>query len=489
MIYASEDSLFLAAEECPPETFERHHLFDAFDEKLLRSLTSHGPVLIRGARGAGKSALMLEAHRRVLKDGQKLGAYISMRYLPLIEANGHEYIEHLLRLTAEKVQNEIQKYDVTLNLVSNSVESFKASLTAACRKLNKGLVIYFDDAAHIGRETSLEDFFDFFRLVSSDLISCKASIYPGITHFGRRFDVFNDAYVIDVSRDERVTDYSDFFFNVALRRRPDLAKALGKFNGTEPEMMANILGRTVLGNMRGFIVALLKLDEYLPKYNDANDIPLLLLELGNSHFWPLLDEVKPKLGRYEPMLEVAEQLAEIIFSESGTGKKNSAVILKDLCQKYAKPLEILEYVGFIAKREASRKVNDGRGPRYILNWAVLTENLPGKRLPRDLVLEFSSATPDVSVFSSGSKIARVALPELPQDGALSVLSLQIGRLIKSNIYPYGLTQTKADQLNQAGFSTIRDLLNAKDQQIDDVPSIGQAWVKRIRDVVSQAVWM
>ena len=47
----------------------------------------------------------------------------------------------------------------------------------------------FDDAAHIGREKPLEVFFDLFRTLSSSLTSCKASIYPGVTKFGVRFDV------------------------------------------------------------------------------------------------------------------------------------------------------------------------------------------------------------------------------------------------------------------------------------------------------------
>jgi len=78
--------LVLAAEEFPEEQFERFHTFSDYEERIIRSLIVHGPVLLRGSRGSGKSALLKEAYLRVNKppiSEKVIGTYISLRYLPL----------------------------------------------------------------------------------------------------------------------------------------------------------------------------------------------------------------------------------------------------------------------------------------------------------------------------------------------------------------------------------------------------------------------
>ena len=53
-----EGQLVLAAEECSDELFPVLHRFAAFERRIIRSLVAHGPVLLRGGRGSGKSTLM-----------------------------------------------------------------------------------------------------------------------------------------------------------------------------------------------------------------------------------------------------------------------------------------------------------------------------------------------------------------------------------------------------------------------------------------------
>src|SRR5450755_4996536 len=45
-------------------------------------------------------------------------------------------------------------------------------------------------------------------------VSCKATIYPGVTNFGNRFDVYNDATVVDVIRDEEQPGFAALFAQV-----------------------------------------------------------------------------------------------------------------------------------------------------------------------------------------------------------------------------------------------------------------------------------
>src|SRR5258708_5726584 len=77
-----------------PESFARYHSFSSYDDVILRKLSAHGPVLIRGGRGSGKSALLIEAYRRMRNRGNIFPVYMRLRYLPLLQSDGNEDIGH-----------------------------------------------------------------------------------------------------------------------------------------------------------------------------------------------------------------------------------------------------------------------------------------------------------------------------------------------------------------------------------------------------------
>jgi hypothetical protein len=250
-----DSALILAAEECPPERFEELHRFTSHDDLIIRKLSSHGPVLIRGGRGSGKSALMIESYRRMISAADTFPVYVSLRYLPLLQSDGDEYIEHFCVLLSVAIQNELIKRSLTAEFPRASDQvSMQLGLTRLSQDLKRRVVLLFDDAAHIGREKPLEVFFDLFRTLSSSLTSCKASIYPGVTKFGVRFDVFNDSTVIDISRSD-VSNSSTFFPEVVRARYPRLAEREIFSDWLSPNQFANLLGRSVVGNMRAFILA------------------------------------------------------------------------------------------------------------------------------------------------------------------------------------------------------------------------------------------
>jgi hypothetical protein len=216
----ADSGLILAAEECPPESFARYHSFSPHDDVIIRKLSAHGPVLVRGGRGSGKSALLIEAYRRMREGDTVFPVYLSLRYLPLLQSDGEEYIGHFCQILSGAIQKEILGRAFLHDFkVAVDQTALQFGLMDLSQKLNKRIVLLFDDAAHIGREKPLEVFFDLFRTLSSSLTSCKASIYPGVTKFGVRFDVFNDSTVIDIERSDVSTDAS-FFPDVVRARYP-----------------------------------------------------------------------------------------------------------------------------------------------------------------------------------------------------------------------------------------------------------------------------
>ncbi len=491
-------SLILAAEDCSPEEFEKLHYFSKQEQRFISNLIAHGPVLLKGARGSGKSALMIEASRRMYPEknlSSTFGIYISLRHLELLRSEGKKYEIMLCQLIIDEVNKiisqvgDIFEFDALPNITSLHRELFSLAIAS-----KKRIVILFDDAAHIGREAPLHDFFDIFRTLSSSVISCKAAIYPGVTNFGTRFDLYSDATVIDISRNEELQNYNTNFAEI-IRKRFDRRLREDSFSGQLTlENVAGLMGRAVLGNMRGFIFAWNNLSENCgeDKISLAH-ITKTLINLASNYYWPLIEELKPKLGIYAPMIDPATEIAESIFREAGKHSKQDVLILIEIAERLSKPLELLEYTGFIAMRDASRAMKSrGRGTRYILNLCTLLENIPGARVTNDIYtrwLNEKNERNEPLELHRASELFKFQLPELPKHGEMLIFNEDISKLKKSNAYPYGLTEHKIDILKAAGYHTVSELAEASDESLLNLRDIGSENLKRIRSTVAQAIWM
>jgi len=92
-------------------------------------------------------------------------------------------------------------------------------------------------------------------------------------------------------------------------------------------------------------------------------------------------------------------------------------------------------------------------------------------------------------YNKASKLAGLSLPELSDSSALAIFDEPIRKLEKSNAYPYGLTEQKIYVLTKAGIQTIGDLADASDESLDAISTIGPAIIRRIRNILGQAIWM
>lgn len=164
---------------------------------------------------------------------------------------------------------------------------------------------------------------------------------------------------------------------------------------------------------------------------------------------------------------------------------------RNLVNKYAKPLEILEYAGFISKREASRGMKQGgRGTRYAINLCNTLEKVAGTRLTRELYQEWeASKIEDVQFSANSVAFSDINLPELDIQRNISILELDIETLKKSNVFPYGLTEDKLQRLKEHGYHNIGELAEATESQLKEIYMIGDRTIQRIRNVVEQAIWM
>jgi hypothetical protein len=109
-----DPKLILAAEEFSDEEFKVYHVFSQYEDKIIRKLISHSPVLLRGGRGSGKSTLLKEAYFRtkVLPISESVfGVYLSLRSLPLLRSNGKDYEKFFCNILINKIKVEICKHN------------------------------------------------------------------------------------------------------------------------------------------------------------------------------------------------------------------------------------------------------------------------------------------------------------------------------------------------------------------------------------------
>jgi len=170
-------SLILAAEDCPSEDFDQFHYFSKQEQRFMSKLIAHGPVLLKGARGSGKSALMIEASRKMYPmdtSSPVFGIYISLRHLELLRSEGEKYEKMLCQLIIDAVNKSIGKVELEIVFEAlPNITSLQKELSNLSSSVKKRIVIFFDDAAYIGREAPLHEFFDIFRTLSSSTISCQ----------------------------------------------------------------------------------------------------------------------------------------------------------------------------------------------------------------------------------------------------------------------------------------------------------------------------
>ena len=186
-----------------------------------------------------------------------------------------------------------------------------------------------------------------------------------------------------------------------------------------------------------------------------------------------MEEIAPKLGYYEPLIGPAEEWARYLFEHAAASDTPYVLVHREIVQKWAKALEILEYAGFLSKRDASKALKSGgRGSVYALNLCNLLDATPGRRLTVELTDKWLGTKRLAEVHLSNPVVSRISMPELREDVELRILDVGIDKLRKSRAYPYGLTEDKIQRLQSLGIKTIGELADTPDADILRLEFVG-----------------
>jgi hypothetical protein len=81
------------------------------------------------------------------------------------------------------------------------------------------------------------------------------------------------------------------------------------------------------------------------------------------------------------------------------------------------------------------------------------------------------------------------MPEVPEKAEPEIFNDPLDMLRRSSAYPYGLSDWMIDRLHGAGINSVRDLYEAPDQALDNMPYVGEYRIRQLRDAVAQAIWL
>ncbi|MGB0388663.1 MAG: hypothetical protein ACPGWR_27905 [Ardenticatenaceae bacterium] len=411
-------SPLLAAEEYPIERFSEEHAFLSSEEWDISGLAHSEKVLLSGSRGSGKSALLIEALRRLAPhnpDSKAVGTYISLRNLDPLRMGRREYEKQLCKRVISEVQKSVDHLDIWF-YAEPTLSSLRRELFELAMGLRRRQVLLFDDVEHIGYDPSFWVFVDILNKLSTPhVVSCSGVVYTGTSKFGARNEIYNYARMSFLHRAPENERFPDVFVEIINKRFAALLPDQAFGEHLNKRVVAWFLAKSVLGNMRAFILACHKLACMTQGAKiELCHLEATLLHLSRTYYWPLLEQLRPKLGLYEPVIEPALEIAQLVFTTCAQQDgERYATIRKDIVQNAVNAFALLEYAGLIEVSRMSHKMSRrAEGTLFRLNLCNLLDAMPEKKLTDDLFTLWMTYTKDSVEFPTRSPWYQLEFPEL-----------------------------------------------------------------------------
>src|SRR5579872_331230 len=247
------------ADQLSLQTIDRTLADGEIFKRARKKLLAHGAKLLVGPRGTGKTHVMRYTYSYAMNDPEApLALYASFnRYLnlePLLRSEPdalkrfHSWVLAKLLLSCfdllkdkglppSKLANFGPQYDPSklAELVSllergsgkELYESFGQNLTIShvivavetlCGLFNrKRAILLLDDAALSLADQYLIAFFETYRLLKTETISPKASVYPGSTQYGPTFHISHETEEVPLWLSVEDPDYLEIMGDIAQR--------------------------------------------------------------------------------------------------------------------------------------------------------------------------------------------------------------------------------------------------------------------------------
>jgi len=277
----------------------------------------------------------------------------------------------------------------------------------------KGIVFFFDEAAHTFIPSQQEIFFEIFKLLHGDTITVKAAVYPTITSYGRNFEVGQDAIVLSMDRFEpgeagrRIN--RKLFRDMIIRRVTENSTLKKKIfqKGALLDLCIDLSS----GNPRAFLHLL---NSAYEKGFSERAVTLATQNYIDSELMPYHTNLSKRLPKYSNHVRVGLDLLRgyiipEIRNKNFRVKKTAYqsaffTVPRDISPNLKLALDILCYSGILTSKGTVKIAERRTAPRYMVHLSLMaTEKAFSKTKLRQAISslsltdyrEFSSEDPKI----------------------------------------------------------------------------------------------
>ncbi|WP_297837788.1 hypothetical protein [uncultured Roseibium sp.] len=389
---------------------------DHFDE-IVKALSARGLVLLVGPRGCGKTHLMRYAWLNCVEEQNRpFCVYTSLnRYLSLeplsrarTDANGlfHSWVLARLLEGAQETFRRVSRqedYDVgnelgvapgqlskfvralerNFELDSEdeilhrklSVEKVQSVLSDLATRSNRNrTVLLLDDAALTLSPAFMAEFLDILRVIKSQEIAPKCSIYPGTTVFGTRFHADHEGRTISAWTAPDDPAYASMMHTIAEYRYPE------GLEGVPPEAQA-LLQHAAFGIPRAYLTLLRSLQMAKPTRSGMSSVVTKIIREHRDNRLREFRSLGEKVVELKTLIRVGEKFFDgIVAAMSARNnelkeKSVKATVLGIDTEEFdplsSRMVDLLVEAGLLYRGEDIRHGRDRTYRRFIPHLAAL----------------------------------------------------------------------------------------------------------------------
>jgi len=513
---------YLRTESIKPADILELSVVNHSDRSILDTLKSNEPCLLEGSRGTGKSFLMRVAELELESESEScVTVYVPFNMSSLINTDDNLQFYHwMMAKTLKYLLNKLRKRGfvvsgLTASLLSNDesdteggvevnlkeivklfeesykgetevdisalpdIEDVKEAIQSICEENGiDRIYLFFDEAAHVFRPEQQRQFFNLFKDIRSPYITCNASIYPGVTHFGDSFEPTHDCVYKRLERNIYDSDYLQYFKDIVVKQSDENLK----IDIDRSRDLFNTLALSSGGNPR----MLLRTIQELSKFN-TNNVNAVIKSFYRDKIWSEHTDLGEKYRGHRGVIDWGRDFLEKsviprveeynkVRRDNGVGESTIYFwIHKDAPAAVKESLRLLTYTGIIRRVDGSiRATRAELGTRYEIKYGCMLslesnphgesqeffQNLSIKKFP-----EFGK---NYSAYSGSEKLLESDDEQQYEESLRSLLQKPIDVLV-------ALTAWQKERPKSSGILTIEDLHNKSEENlIEAIYGVGPA---------------
>jgi hypothetical protein len=505
------------------------------DASILEKLKSKTPIVLVGSRGMGKSFLfkVSQVQTEQCETENIVPVFVTFRNVPTLKTgNKMQFQEWMLNRICsclirtlyrkgylvnsnwtfsgmaeeefdedgwpQKLENINKKYENSWKkpgeLIDTSemptIDDLLELVEDICESSNiDRFIIYIDEAAHVFIPEQQIQFFSLFRELRSPYLKCNASVYPGVTYFGKTFDKTHDAEFVNLSRSINSNEYINKMKEMVMKQVKD-NKMKNMLENNEANFTA--LAYAASGNPRTLLRSIQDISNLR-----TETVNKFIREFYREEIWAEHSDLVDKYPKFEKYIDWGRNFAEdIVLPE--LKNKNDRLIEKSESTIYfwidrnapeavKESLRILEYTGIIKMQAHGVKATGSViGTRFEVNLGCLLsqESSPVSRsndIIKNLTVRKLNEYGGNSKFFEDIKDVKTNISfDGSSEDLLNVLSKSVDEL--------QLTNWQKNKLKSINVNTIKDLLLVEEVELKKIYYVGDYKSRHMKNVAMAAMF-